>query len=344
MEAHMLTRYQFTLLLIGSVLMIGLLCACTSSTPPEIGKISIERTSLNVGEEIPLTLTASGVDLKYKWTATGGIFLSPETSPSVLYKAPASPGSVVITVEVSDQGGTAVEYRTLQIVQPATGTPPAIVAVSSPTPLAPSVTPEPTNTPAPTATNTPVPTPTPVTQVIADFKNGNPGWIAITSGTPGYERNETAISVTVSAGALQGNFNFGKTRERWPRGTFFYKFADKPQDWSSFDELQFDAIALPPIQGGVKATIVVRTGAQSCFNEDGGDAFQYISPISITTMSFNLHGSTYKTCNDLGAYKYSLLNPDKVTGLEIVVIPDSDRSTIAGLIQIDNVRLVKKSQ
>ena len=206
----------------------------------------------------------------------------------------------------------------------------------------PTLTPTPTTTPTPTSTSSPSPTstssptPTPITRIIADFESSHSGWLAGTIATPGFGANETAISATVSGGALQGAFDFRRTRADWPRATFI-TYTAVFEDWTSFDEIRFDAVALPPIQGNIRVTISVRTGSD-CFNEYR--EFLNIGQRSIP-LAFKLREPNYKTCYNSDDYRYPLRNPDRVIGVAIVVIPDPNDTRFAGIIQIDNVRLVQ---
>jgi hypothetical protein len=159
----MFSRCRTTILLVSLTLVVGLLGACNSTPAPvtQAGKISVERSPINVGEEVNLTVTASGADLQFKWTTTAGTFLSSATAPSVRYKAPDLPGSAIVAVEVTGKGGTEVQNVTLQIVP---------LISDTPTPI----TLTPTSTPTPTPTPTITPTPTPISFQDFEDNNGTP--------------------------------------------------------------------------------------------------------------------------------------------------------------------------
>jgi hypothetical protein len=153
-EKNMLPGNRYPSLLMKLVLIVMMSGACNSAptSPPhitQVGKISVERSPINAGEVVNLVVSASGDNLQFKWTATAGTFLSAATAPSVQYKAPDTPGSAAITVEVTGAGGTVVQNITLQITQQTTITP-----TSAPPPTT-SPTTVPTPTIAPTATTPP---------------------------------------------------------------------------------------------------------------------------------------------------------------------------------------------
>jgi hypothetical protein len=154
-------RRRIAFILVGLAMMGGLLGACTPKpVPTQVSKISVERGTILVNEQMSLTVNASGDALQFKWTATKGS-LSSTTAPSVVYTAPDSPGLVVVTVEVTGKGGAVVENVTLQVVAPTPTSTPTPTATWTPTPVTPTATP--TRTSAPTNTPTPTSTPTPTT-------------------------------------------------------------------------------------------------------------------------------------------------------------------------------------
>jgi hypothetical protein len=256
--------------------------------------------------------------------------------PSVLYV-----GVLLTILFLGVAIGIPIAYNVL------TGATPTTTATVLTTPI-PAFTPTPTKTPPPTSTASPIPpstsspTPTPVIHSFADFENGGQPWLAVTPRPTLFGLNEMAMSATVSGEALQGYFNFAKTPVDWPRATFI-TYTDRFEDWTSFDELQFDAVALPPIQGNIKATINVRTGGDDCFNEYGN--FLTVGQRLTTTLVFKLREAKYKTCKNPDDYRYPLHDPDQVIGLAIVVIPDPANprfdARFDGAISIDNVRLVQ---
>jgi hypothetical protein len=144
----MLPRFQSMILLVSLALLVGLLGACTSPTPtPPSTQSSGIRVApippIPVGAEVDLSVEAAGSNLQYKWTTTNGTILSPATTSAVRYKAPDSPGSATVTVEVTGNGGSVTKNISLQIVQPVTATP---TPTSTPTPM-PTLTPSPTISP-----------------------------------------------------------------------------------------------------------------------------------------------------------------------------------------------------
>ena len=163
----MFPRYQVIGLLVSLALVVGLLGACgPQPEPPVVSEVNVEpSTTTLVGESASLTIKASGIDLKFKWTASRGR-LSSSTAPSVLYTAPDSPGPDTVTVEVTSKGGTTIRSVTFEVVELPTPTPtPTATLTQSPTPTpteTPSTTPTLTETPSPTPilTETPSPTPT----------------------------------------------------------------------------------------------------------------------------------------------------------------------------------------
>jgi hypothetical protein len=127
---------------VGFLLTMGLLAGCgLGTTPPAVNEIRAQPdSSLTIGEDIILTVDASGTDMRFEWTALRGHISNPAL-PAVVYTAPDTPGIDTVTVKVTYDGGEIIKSITLEILAP----------------------------PTPTATLTPVPadTPTPFPEPIA---------------------------------------------------------------------------------------------------------------------------------------------------------------------------------
>jgi len=207
-----------------------------------------------------------------------------------------------------------------------------------------TVVPTPTNTlaPMPTSASTPTLTLTPPPGTISDFNDGTTqGWLAAH-----WSYTETAISVLPSdqagspSGALWGNFDFGRTQSDWPRATFYLTLPSGSEDWTSTVEVRFDAQALPATGGDVKATVIVKTTGDFCYNEHG--EFQHVGR-TWTTLTFPLHVEQYKNCEDSDGYDAPLIAGDRVVELAVVFVPSPDDARFAGEVLIDNVvRLVQQ--
>lgn len=134
---------------IGMLVVLGLFLGVSSAcggTAPQVGKISVDPGStIYTGETATLSVTASGANLTFEWTATRGTITSPAGS-SAVYTAPDTPGSDTVTVEVT--GGTSSIFRklfsggnstfknvTLEIIPPPVDTPTPTVTPSHPVPL-----------------------------------------------------------------------------------------------------------------------------------------------------------------------------------------------------------------
>ena len=95
---------RWMLVLLGcTVLMIGL-SSCDDDqdttgpgTQPLISQITATATIVDAGGQVTLTVSASGTDLTWLWTASGGTFDSPTTA-STLWTAPAAPGVYLVSV------------------------------------------------------------------------------------------------------------------------------------------------------------------------------------------------------------------------------------------------------
>lgn len=119
---------------------ISLLTGCASRVePPTVNEILAQPdTNLTVGEDVSLTISASGTDMQFEWTALRGRISEP-TLPAVIYTAPETPGIDTVTVKVTYDGGEIIRSITLEILAPPS--PPA------------------TLTPVPADTSTPFPEP-----------------------------------------------------------------------------------------------------------------------------------------------------------------------------------------
>ena len=102
---------------VGFLLTLGLLAGCgPGAAPPTVNEILAQPdTSLTMGEDISLTVDASGRDMKFEWTALRGR-LSGSTQPAVIYTAPETPGIDTVTVKVIYEGGEIVRSITLDII------------------------------------------------------------------------------------------------------------------------------------------------------------------------------------------------------------------------------------
>jgi len=333
----MFPRYRVIGTLVSLAFVVGLLGACgPKPEPPQVGEISVKpSTTILVGESASLTTTASGQDLQFKWTASRGTLLSP-TAPSVLYTAPDSPGPDTVTVEVMGKGGTTIQSVTFEVVPPPTPTP-----TLAPTPT-PTETPTAVPTDAPTVMPTHTPTATPCPSFPFDFDDGVQGWeAAVYSASSFWPENETAISALYDSERLRGDFDFGRTTADSPRATFYVRFPCGHEDWTSVVELRFDAIIAPETEGDIKATVVVKTGDDLCYNEHG--LFQFVRR-EWTSLAFPLNVNRYHHGGDSDAYDGSLIGRDQVVELHLVFIPSPDDARFAGAVLIDNVRLVEQSQ
>lgn len=229
-------------------------------------------------------------------------------------------------VTASAPGGTSPTANTANMMPISAS---ATAALSSATPP-----------PTPISSPTSAPTAAPASQVIANFEQGIGDWQYAPLGDGNWGRNETALSVKASAeagqepGALWGDFNFGNAQDKDPRATYYVEFATQPQNWTTYEQLHFRAKFLRTTRGVIKATIVVRTGANECYHEHS--AFQDVGR-SWTTLTFELHKNSFKNCE--GQTNVLLANRDHVVGVAVVVIPNPDQDTFAGAVLVDDVRL-----
>jgi len=180
--------------------------------------------------------------------------------------------------------------------------------------------------------------------VLYDFDDGIQGWRAAHL-EDSWPDNETAISVAESreaghdTGALWGSFDFGKTTANFPRATYYHSFPATPKDWTSAVELRFDARFLPTTDGTIKATFVVKTGDQFCYNEHSD--FQFVEQ-EWTSLAFPLKSNRYNSCDDPDGYDASLIGGNQVVEFALVFIPSPDNDRFAGAVLIDNVRLIER--
>lgn len=108
-------------LVVGSAVLLAAFTACGKApeTPPQVGDIQVQPSKkIEAGGTASLTVTASGKDLRFKWSAGRGSVLSP-TAPSVVYTAPATPGMDTVSVEVTGAGGTTVKNASFEVVSDA---------------------------------------------------------------------------------------------------------------------------------------------------------------------------------------------------------------------------------
>jgi hypothetical protein len=124
-------------ILLGTVF---LLLGCSfGSEPPLVAEIEAQpSTTIVIGDTASLTIAASGIDLRFDWAAQRGT-LSESTKPSVIYRAPSSPGPDTVTVKITNSGGQIVRNITFTVVEPPTPTVTSIATIE--------VTSEPTQTP-----------------------------------------------------------------------------------------------------------------------------------------------------------------------------------------------------
>jgi len=132
-----------------SILFVMLLVACKPQASPLIvSDINVSpSTAIHANETASLTISASGADLRFRWTASRGE-ISSETAPSVIYTAPNTPGTDTVTVEIFSDGQSTVRSITFIVASPPTATP-------LPSPTA-------TETPLPTETSSPTSVPDPI--------------------------------------------------------------------------------------------------------------------------------------------------------------------------------------
>ncbi len=165
----MFPRNRVIGLSISLLLVLSVLGACgPESTPlaaPSVSEIDAQpSTTITVGEEATLAVTASGTGLTFEWTAVKGqVSSSSPEVPSALYIAPDSPGSDTVTVKVTSGDNSTFRSITFNVI-------PRPTEVPTQTP-----TPAPTATPTLGPTSTPTITPTPVPPAIEIFPQSEQG-------------------------------------------------------------------------------------------------------------------------------------------------------------------------
>ncbi len=177
--------------------------------------------------------------------------------------------------------------------------------------------------------------------LIEDFEDGIEGWYAARANTNGWGAHEVAIGVypnsnaAIGQGALQGDFEFNRSKENDPRATFF--LAELPvHDWTKYNVLQFKVKSLvDPDHYNIRVFIALATGTNSCWNELGD--FQRLEA-EYKTYIFNLDRALYKTCQNLGDYKQVLIGKDQVVKLNLIFMADHQPS---GAVLVDDIWLVK---
>lgn len=162
---------------IGQIALVVIFClfftSCGGDEDPSAG-LSVEinaenpnRNTLDVGEQIALSVDVVSLgEIEYQWSNSGGN-LSEADSQSTIFTAPTTPGTVIVDIEVTSADRVATDSIVFQVIAPTpTATPSPTLTptpTSSPTP---SVTPTATDTPMPTVpptvTVTPTITPTPI--------------------------------------------------------------------------------------------------------------------------------------------------------------------------------------
>jgi hypothetical protein len=111
---------------LAGILIASVVAACRNS-PPEVGEIDVSpSTTVNTGDTASMTTTVSGSgsSMKFKWTAKRGRLEGADTA-SVLYYAPDQAGPDTVTLEVTNDGGTTVRAKTLDVVPSAEAITPA---------------------------------------------------------------------------------------------------------------------------------------------------------------------------------------------------------------------------
>jgi len=128
--------------LLAAILATLLIASCNGAKtppPPQVGDITGLPDSIEAGTQIGLSVEASGQDLRFEWTATGGSFSDP-TKAAVIYTAPSSPGPVGVTVSVTSGSQAVAKSVNFEVVLSATQAP--ILSTDTPLPNpAPTLTP-----------------------------------------------------------------------------------------------------------------------------------------------------------------------------------------------------------
>lgn len=126
-------------LVILGIILVSTGCQRELTTVSDIS--ASPNTNIEAGAQIALYVNAVGKNLTYKWSATDGSFVGSDTNSSVIYSAPITSATVIISVAVQDDSKTIITKSITLTIQ----------ALPTPTAAA-TLTPEPTNTPLPTAT------------------------------------------------------------------------------------------------------------------------------------------------------------------------------------------------
>ena len=167
------------------VLTLLLLAGCSSPVPPVVSDISAQiDTKIPTGQELGLSIQASGKNLTYEWKTTTGTFTSSITENFVVYRAPDTPQVVTVSVTVTGEGGLEVT-KTIDIT----------VFDNTPTPTTtPTLTPTPTIIPTETLVPTLTPQPCTITNLDwIEYQNDNLGSTINVSPVP-----ETKCSIKIS--------------------------------------------------------------------------------------------------------------------------------------------------
>jgi hypothetical protein len=146
------------------MLALLLLAGCSSPVPPVVSDISAQiDTKIPTGQELGLSVQASGKDLTYEWKTNAGTFTSSTTENFVVYRAPGTPQVVTVSVTVTGEGGLEVT-KTIDITvfdnTPIPTTTPTTMPTATPT-----FTPTPTIIPTQTLTPTLTPQPCAITNL-----------------------------------------------------------------------------------------------------------------------------------------------------------------------------------
>jgi len=95
-----------------------------SNTAPTAGEISLSSSTIITNTTYNASVSASdaeGDTLSYNWSATSGLITNPNVNP-VQYRTPGTPGSVTISVVISDShGATITKTKTFTVSHPTAG-------------------------------------------------------------------------------------------------------------------------------------------------------------------------------------------------------------------------------
>ncbi|MHB8080289.1 MAG: multiheme c-type cytochrome, partial [Candidatus Krumholzibacteriia bacterium] len=114
---------RWMLVLLGCTALVVGLSSCGDDnedntgpgTQPLISQITATPTIVDAGGEVTLTVSASGTDLTYLWTATGGTFGDP-TAATTTWTAPATPGVYLLTITAAGANNlTAVSSKAIGV-------------------------------------------------------------------------------------------------------------------------------------------------------------------------------------------------------------------------------------